>query len=94
MIFKVFDDKKYFQFILLGMSDHVKNNSVLAFFEINVVIRGTKNLIILKIQCVQQGENPNIDRSLDIILDTVLYSSSVLLNLFESIPEIKASSGR
>lgn len=33
--------------------------------------------------CVREGQNPNIDRSLDILLDTTLYSSSILLNLFQ-----------
>ena len=44
--------------------------------------------------CVAKGESPNIDRSLDIILDTILYSSTVLINLFESIEEIKRDSTR
>jgi len=39
---------------------------------------------------VSKGQTPNIDRSLDIILDTVIYSSSVLLNLFETAQEIRA----
>ena len=44
--------------------------------------------------CVQKGESPNIDRSLDIILDTILYSSTVFINLFESIQEIKRDPNR
>jgi len=39
---------------------------------------------------LEKGQSPNIDRSLDIILDTVIYSSTALLNLFEAIKEIKA----
>lgn len=39
---------------------------------------------------ITSGQSPNIDRSLDIILDTVIYSSTALLNLFEAIKEIKA----
>lgn len=38
---------------------------------------------------LEKGQSPNIDRSLDIILDTVIYSSTALLNLFEAIKEIK-----
>jgi len=38
---------------------------------------------------LEKGQSPNIDRSLDIILDTVIYSSTALLNLFEAVKEIK-----
>lgn len=44
--------------------------------------------------CVAKGDSPNIDRSLDIILDTILYSSTVFINLFESVEEIKRDSNR
>lgn len=46
--------------------------------------------------CVREGQNPNIDRSLDILLDTTLYSSSILLNLFQhalpTLPDQEARS--
>lgn len=41
---------------------------------------------------IDKGHQPNLDRSLDILLDTVIYSSTVLLNLFQNANEIKAVS--
>lgn len=36
---------------------------------------------------IQNGDNPCIDRSLDTLLDTILYVSNVLLFLFNSVSE-------
>lgn len=44
--------------------------------------------------CCSKGETPNIDRNLDIILDTLLYSSNCFINLFESIEEFKRDTSR
>ena len=44
----------------------------------------TRNLKHLK-----NGDVPNIDRSLDTLLDTILYVSNVLILLFKSIPELE-----
>ncbi|CAG5097328.1 Oidioi.mRNA.OKI2018_I69.XSR.g15027.t1.cds [Oikopleura dioica] len=38
---------------------------------------------------LQNGDVPNIDRSLDTLLDTILYVSNVLILLFKSIPELE-----
>jgi hypothetical protein len=38
---------------------------------------------------LKNGDVPNIDRSLDTLLDTILYVSNVLILLFKSIPELE-----
>lgn len=38
---------------------------------------------------LRNGDQPNIDRSLDTLLDTILYVSNVLVLLFKSIPELQ-----